>query len=416
MYYLYRWLIPLYFKSIRFAAWFRADAKAWVNGRKDWQTKLLEFVDQHPNQSGKRIWFHVASLGEFEQSRVLLESIRTEYPQHQIILSFFSPSGYDRLSQYPAADYVCYFPSDIYSEIKTFIDYLKPDLVLFVKYDFWFNCLHLLNHRKIPFCFVSLIIRKRHFLLRPVFHSLLNKLKSAQKLYVQNQETFELLKEKSFSNLLCSGDTRFDRVEQISKQPKVIPGIDLFCNSSKIWIAGSIWSEDLEVTCEGISASLELGWKVILVPHKVDAIHLQQIQQFFKEGLILYSQLQQYQGQKILLMDEIGYLSSLYKYATFAYIGGGFGKGIHNILEALIYHIPVCFGPRFEKFQEAIDAIQNGIAFAIKDTNEFKEFVQSQQQPNLDIETQAGRFFTERLGASRLILKDLEQNLKIDKI
>lgn len=410
MYILYRRLIPVYFLILRIAAWFRSDAKAWVAGRVNWKQNLIKFKEQNLNQSGRRIWMHVASLGEFEQGRVLLEMIRKKHPEHQLVLSFFSPSGFDKLKNYPLADCVCYFPSDNYKEVKDFIEIINPSLVMFVKYDFWFNCLDILANKKIPFCFVSMILRKNHYLLYRINKSLLYKLKPAQQLFLQNEESYKLLKDQSFSNIQKVGDTRWDRVEQIAHENKTIPNIEYFCNSEKIWIAGSIWLEDLDCLENGIRKSIEAGWKIILVPHKIDAESILQIENRFKGQSLRYSNLHGNIEVPILIMDQIGFLAALYRYAQFAYIGGGFGKGIHNILEALIYKIPLCFGPNYKKFPEAIQCIEHGMAFAINSTDDFNEFIAKVSIQKNENKTHFDAYFVENLGASALIYSYLEEN------
>lgn len=410
MYLLYRHLIPVYFFVLRIAAWFRKDAKEWVEGRKNWKRDLLQFTEINPLPNSKRIWMHVASLGEFEQGRVLLESIRLKHPEHQIVLSFFSPSGYNKQKKYDKVDYVCYFPSDCYWEIRDFIACLNPTLVLFVKYDFWFNCLDVLRQRKIPFCFVSMILRPDHFLLNALNASLLNKLKPAHQLFLQNQETYNLLKDKSFSNIQIAGDTRWDRVDQIARENKPIPGLHFFSESEKIWIAGSIWPHDLSILREGVYESIQSGWKIILVPHKTDEENIQFIETNFSNQTIRYSQLNSNTAVPILIMDQIGYLAALYRFAQFAYIGGGFGVGIHNILEVLIYKIPVCFGPRFHKFPEAGQSIKSGMGFVINSSRDFVEFLHSHAQQKNEDKTHFDAYFVENLGASTRIYDYLKEN------
>lgn len=410
MFFLYRHLIPVYFLLLRIASWFRTDAREWVQGRINWRLELLQFTKVKLQPKSKRIWMHVASLGEFEQGRVLLEMIRLNHPEHQIVLSFFSPSGYIKQKNYNKADYVCYFPSDCYQEIRDFVECLNPDLVLFVKYDFWFNCLDVLHQKSIPFCFVSMILRPNHFLLKTLNASLLNKLKPAQQLFLQNAATYHFLNEKSFSNIQITGDTRWDRVDQIAQEAKPIPMIHHFCETEKIWIAGSIWPKDLSFIKEGVRESIAAGWKIILVPHKTDEKHIQSIENNFSKQTIRFSQLKSKTEASILIMDQIGYLATLYRFAQFAYIGGGFGTGIHNILEALIYKIPVCFGPRYHKFPEAIQSIENGMAFAINSAKGFVDFVHKQLNQKNENMTHFDAYFVENLGASKRIYGYLNEN------
>ncbi|HEX5625103.1 MAG TPA: glycosyltransferase N-terminal domain-containing protein, partial [Saprospiraceae bacterium] len=286
MYRLYRFLIPLYFTGIRIAGFFRRDARKWVEGRSGWYDTLDRFISSLSGHSQKRIWIHVSSLGEFEQGREVLEAIKDGHPEAVVILSFFSPSGYDKRKDYPLADYVCYFPSDRYSTMQNFIGKLQPDLALFVKYDFWFNCLHILNQRNIPFVYFSLALRKNHFLLHPLSHSLLDKLRPAKQLFVQNQQTFDLLNDRGFQNISLSGDTRVDRVCRIAEERGVDPLILSFCGSQRIFIGGSVWPQDLDQITPALLIALRNGWKLILVPHVPDEKHLSDMEQRFPEGSI----------------------------------------------------------------------------------------------------------------------------------
>jgi 3-deoxy-D-manno-octulosonic-acid transferase len=403
MYRLYKPAISVYFFFIRIAALFRSDAKKWVDGRIGWKEKLQEFVRSIEHRNSHRIWIHASSLGEFEQGRELIEIIKTNHPDKIIILSFFSPSGFDKCKNYSSADYVCYFPSDKFHEIKFFIQTLKPSLVFFIKYDFWFNTLELLIRNNIPFCFISTIFRKNHFLFNPLFGDLLNKLKHANQIFVQNQESYQLLKSRNFNNIQITGDTRLDRVYRIASEHNSVPNLELFCDRERIFIAGSVWDQDVNVISNSVTKAIHDGWKVILVPHVTDETTIKQIEIKFPDQTVRYSKLKHQASQPILIMDQIGFLSRMYKYCLFAYIGGGFGKGIHNILEPVAHKKAVCFGPNYRKFQEATDFIKLGIAHVIHDEhdmeNAFRTIPAKQSQSIKIIDS----YFQKNLGASKRI-------------
>ncbi len=411
MYWLYKPGISLYFKSIRLAALFRNDARQWVYGRIGWKSKLHQFLHTIEDRSEQRIWIHVASLGEFEQGRTLIELIRTNHPEKILILSFFSPSGYEKCKEYNQVDYVCYFPSDQYSEISFFIHHLKPSLVLFVKYDFWFNTIKILIQHKIPFCFISAIFRDNHFLFHPLFHSLLHSLKSAKRIFLQNESSYKQLEKFGFDNIQITGDTRLDRVYSIAKESNPIPRMEYFCDQEPVFIAGSIWESDLEIISQSISNAIKHGWKIILVPHHVDEITIRVIETVFHGQTIRYTKLTQSESKPVLIMDQIGFLSRLYQTCVFAYVGGGFGKGIHNILEPASHKKAVCFGPNYHKFQEAKDFIHLGIGFVIRNTEDLDDVFVEIRNNASSFRKIIEDYFQKNLGASHKIYQYLEQEL-----
>ncbi len=413
MYWIYKPAIALFFQCFRIAAWFRTDAKKWVAGRRGWKEQLISFINSVAQNHSQRIWFHAASLGEFEQGRELIELIRKNHPDTILILSFFSPSGYDKCRNYAAVDYVCYFPSDSYHEVESFIEIINPSFVIFVKYDFWFNTLELLNRKKIPFCFISTIFRKNHLLLHPVFRSLLNKLKPAHQIFLQNESSFTLLQENGFHNIQVCGDTRLDRVYKVATEHIVIPGVDAFCVDHRIFIAGSIWESDLKIIGDAIDHALNTHWKIILVPHHTDEATVQTIEKRFTGKTIRYTQLNPSSAFPILIFDQIGSLSRLYKFCEFAYVGGAFGKGIHNILEPASHKKAVCFGPNHHKFQEAKDFIRNGNGFVIYNSNDLNMMFDSIAERKNQIHEIIEEYFQKNLGASQKIYQYLIRNLLI---
>ncbi len=417
MYPIYRYFVSLYFNAIGIASFFRKDAKKWLEGRKDWIQKAKSFDQSQSKHKAKRIWFHVSSLGEFEQGRTLIEIIRKNHPEKRIILSFFSPSGYDKCKNYASADYVCYFPSDKYSEIKKFITILKPDLVVFVKYDFWFNTLDVLKKEQIPFFFISVLFKKNHFLFHPVFRSLLNKLKAAKQIFLQNSESLQLLKSAGFENIQKAGDTRLDRVYSIAHQECLAMDFSDFNTEALVFIAGSIWKEDVEKIKTSILKAIKMKWHIILVPHKIDEDQLIFLESAFPGLTRRYTDQTKSNYRPIIILDQIGMLSSLYSLCDFAYVGGGFGKGIHNILEPAAHGKAVCFGPNYAKFQEAHDFIQLGIGSVIQSHFNLDELFINMADSDVKsgIKTLVDKYFSENLGASQKIYQYLISQRLLDE-
>jgi 3-deoxy-D-manno-octulosonic-acid transferase len=330
---LYTIFLFLYELGIRLYALFNTKARKWVEGRRDWKAlynhKLLS--KEH------RIWIHCSSLGEFEQGRPLIEAIKKNYPQYKIVLTFFSPSGFEIRKNYDLADYVFYLPMDGKQNAKTFIALLHPELVIFVKYEFWYYYLLRLHELKIPVVLISAVFRKN----QPFFKwygLLFRKMISFfDLLFVQEEGSFQLMHNLGYENrAIIAGDTRYDRVAELANLNQAIPGLDLFKMGKPVLIAGSTWPRDEQVLSECLSV-LPMDWKIILVPHEVEESHLRDIEKRFP-GTVRYSALQNAVDQErqlnagILVIDNIGMLSSLYAYADIAFIGGGFQtSGIHNI-------------------------------------------------------------------------------------
>ncbi|MEP6728341.1 MAG: glycosyltransferase N-terminal domain-containing protein [Bacteroidota bacterium] len=369
---------------------FNEKASRWLSGRKNIFANLQASID---TKKRKPIWFHCASLGEFEQARPLLEIIRKQYPGHYILLSFFSPSGYEVRKDYKGADCVTYLPLDSAGNAKKMLDIIQPGLVIWVKYEYWHFYLQQIKQRHIPLLLVSGIFRSDQpfFKFWGNFHR--NMLNCFTYLFVQNQDSKKLLGSIGFSdNVTVSGDTRFDRVIEIADEAKSIPIIEQFINGSSVIVAGSTWEEDEEELDHFANTHPEI--KFIIAPHETDEAHLKEIEKLFHHT-IRYSKLlaghAQIQArafgtipgnrdhaepleQNVLIIDNIGMLAQLYRYATIAYVGGGFGNdGVHNVLEAAVYSKPVIFGPVYEKFAEAVQLIDAGGAFSIENALELEE-------------------------------------------
>ncbi len=309
------------------------------------------------------VWFHASSLGEFEQARPVMERYRQLHPEHRILLTFFSPSGFEVRKNYAGADAVCYLPPDTLRSARQLVAVVRPVAAFFVKYDFWFNYLHELRHKEVPTYLFSAIFRPRQYFFQPWGHWYLQKLHDCfRHIFVQNEESLQLLQNHGIPHCSIAGDTRYDRVAQIAQAAEPDPVAEAFLkdHDGKVLVCGSTWPPD-----EALIARLKVKderLKIILAPHMINEEHLQQIEQLFPDSI-------RYSGasgnsrtseKNVLIIDNIGLLSKLYRYATVAYIGGGFGRGIHNTLEAVAFGKPVLFGPNYSKFQEAHDLIRLG--------------------------------------------------------
>ncbi|MGQ0829591.1 MAG: 3-deoxy-D-manno-octulosonic acid transferase [Bacteroidota bacterium] len=383
MKFIYTFSIYFYLFAIRIASLFNSKAKLWINGRKKiFETIQSSIVNQpvrtdvHPGGQSSIIWIHCASLGEFEQGRPLIERLRTQNTRHKILLTFFSPSGYEIRKNYAGADFVFYLPIDIPRNAKKFIELVKPAAVFFVKYEFWFNYLNELKKQNVPTYLVSGIFRKDHYFFKGYSDWFRKQLNCFTHFFLQDSASAELLKSIGYTNTTVAGDTRFDRVFEVSKNVKSIPFFEDFKQGKNVFIVGSSWKED-EIVIVDCRLPI-VDFKLIIVPHEIDEDHLQSIERLF-EGLCLrYSRANErnIKAAHILIIDNIGMLSSLYQYGTIAFIGGGFGKGVHNILEAATFGLPVIFGPNYQKFTEAKELINLGGAFSVEDSNDLGKTIQ----------------------------------------
>jgi len=364
----YNLAIYLYGFFIRCASLFNVKASLWVKGREDWEVKLRTVV----KGINSIIWFHCASLGEFEQGRPLIEKIKIKYPNCKIVLTFFSPSGYEVRKNYSGADVVFYLPLDTPYNVRTFIDILKPEYVFFVKYEFWFNYLRELKNRSIPTYLISAIFRRQQH-----FFSALGKwsrqgLDTYKHIFVQDENSLLLLNEFGYNNVIVAGDTRFDRVNKLTIVAKKYDLIEAFKGEVPLLVAGSTWQVDEDIL---VSVSLT-NFKLLIAPHEISESNIESIMRKFSSyNPIRYSLANDIscKDARVLIIDNIGMLSSVYGYASIGYIGGGFGNGIHNVLEAAGYGMPVLFGPNYKKFQEATELIQLKAAYSISSADELRE-------------------------------------------
>ncbi len=368
MHILYNTAIHVYHFLIWLVSFRNPKAKKWLSGRKN----LFERIQKEVVPGNHLLWFHVSSLGEFEQARPVIEGVKKYFPSYRILLTFFSPSGYELKKDYPLADYVYYMPLDTPRNASRFLDLVKPEKVFFVKYEFWFNFLTELKNREIPTFIFSALFRPSQFFFQSWGKWFRKVLKVYTHIFVQNQTSYETLHKFGFDNVSISGDTRLDRVAQIAKAASVLPKIEQFCAGKQVIVAGSTWPEDEAIFLNYINECTHQV-KFIVAPHEVNQGSLNRITALLKRPYVLYSSdstTEQLDSAQVLIVDGYGYLVSVYRYATIAYIGGGFTTGIHSILEPAVYGMPVVFGPDYHKFHEAVEMIQLGAAHTISNYEE----------------------------------------------
>jgi len=410
---LYNLFVFIYPKIAWLISFKNAKAKLWLEGRKNIFEKLsIAFK----NNQHKIIWMHCASLGEFEQGRPVLERIKSENPNYKILLTFFSPSGYEVRKNYTGADFIFYLPMDSASNAKQFYDIVRPSLILFVKYEFWFYYNTEAKTRNIPLLLISGIFREK----QPFFkwYGSLHKkmLHCFTYFFIQNEESLELLNSIGFDkNIILSGDTRFDRVITIAQQFKSNPIIEKFIENKKVIVAGSTWLEDDEELDHYANTHLEI--KFIIAPHDIDAERIEECKSLYKHS-ILYSQLANNElptiNQNVLIIDNMGMLSSLYKYATVCYIGGAFGEdGVHNVLEAAVYFKPVVFGPEYDEYAEAVELLDANGGYTVENVLELEKTLdillsEGQEYDNACIN--AGEYVKAKAGATEKIIQYIYEN------
>jgi len=353
---------------MKIAASFHMKANLFITGRKNIFQRAKDSID--PNK--KLAWFHCASLGEFEQARPIIEAFKYQFSDYQVLVTFFSPSGYEVKKNYEHADHVFYLPIDSANNAKEWLDITNPTIVFFIKYEFWYHYFNEINERNIPLISASSIFREDQIFFKSFGQLQRSILKKVSHFFVQNNLSIELLNGIGIKNAALSGDTRFDRVYEISQQATGIPAAAAFANSKKTWVLGSVWEEDLEVFLPFINHN-ESDQKFIIALHEVTEAALIKLEKQLTKSFIRFSNANSSNVDEcdVLLIDNVGMLSSLYQYGDFAFIGGAYGKGLHNILEAATFGLPIFFGnKKYKKFQEATDLIKLEAAFAIADYHE----------------------------------------------
>ena len=357
--------------GVKLAALFSDKPAKMVKGYRE----VFDLLQRKIDRNAQYIWFHAASLGEFEQGRPLIERIRKEYPQYKILQTFFSPSGYEVRKNYDGADIVCYLPIDTPSNVKKFVDLVNPCMVFFVKYEFWQNYLNTLYKKGIPVYSVSSIFRSNQIFFRWYGKGYQQVLKTFAHLFVQNEESKQLLAGIGVNNTTVVGDTRFDRVLDICAAAKQLPLVQIFKGDDLTFVAGSSWGPDEDIFIKYFNAHPEM--KLIIAPHVVNDGHLKEIESKLQRSSIRYTKATEENVQQAdcLIIDCYGLLSSIYRYGEISYIGGGFGVGIHNVLEAAVYGILVIFGPNNKKFREAQHLLANKGGFEINGYEDFEQLM-----------------------------------------
>lgn len=397
--------IHIYGFVIRLAAIFHPKAAAWVKGRKHWKQ------DEKLKQLNGCIWMHCASLGEFEQGRPVLEMLKSKYPKRKILLTFFSPSGYEIQKQYAFADYVTYLPLDTKSNANYLINLVNPAMAIFVKYDIWPHFMHALHTNKIPAFLISASFRPNHWFFKPWnawFRKLLNHFSH---IFVQDQSSEVLLHQHQIHQVSIAGDTRIDRVIAIKNQSFSDSKIESFIQQFPVVIAGSTWEADERLIAKAIP-QLPLNYRYIIVPHDVSESHIQTMRKIFSIPFALYSDDTLDTTTRILVIDKIGLLNKIYRYASCTYVGGGFGKSIHNILEPAVYNKPVLFGPNHHKFPEAKWLRECGLGFEIKSSDDMIDLL-SKPFSNSGSDT-VPDCILQRSGGSKIVVNKLEEFLFSD--
>lgn len=361
----------LYFWIVRLAALFgHRKANLLVSGQAEAIAALQEWRATVSNSPVA--WIHVASVGEFEQARPIIERLGMELPFRKILLTFFSPSGYELRKNYNKVDKVLYLPFATRRNAKKWLEILSPEMAVFVKYEFWPAYLNALQAKQVPTYLISAIFRPKQLFFRPWGKAYLKLLDTFQHIYVQDQSSLQLLQKHGITRVTVAGDTRFDRVTEVRKQAKELPILEGFVRDAKrVIIAGSTWPQEEQMFARYMSENEDV--RLVLVPHEIHAAHLHQLFQYFEGRYVRYTEAVPMSLDKcrVLVVDTIGLLSSIYRYGHVAYIGGGFGVGIHNTLEAAVYGMPVVFGPKWQKFREANGLLEAGAAISVKNYREF---------------------------------------------
>lgn len=403
--FLYNISIVLYYIVVAFVSLWDKKAKQWIVGRKDIFKRMAEVI----SPEDKVVWIHAASLGEFEQGRPVIEKIREQQPEYKILVTFYSPSGYEIRKNYAGADYIFYLPIDTPGNAKKFLDVAHPEIAIIVKYEFWLNLLSELKRRGVRTYLISAIFRRNSIFFRSYGSIWRQALDSFEQMFVQNDESKELLHEIGFDNVVVAGDTRFDRVAEIARNVKKVPIVERFKGDSPLFVAGSTWGPDEEILQTLINDNPQI--KFVVAPHEMENSRIERIIAQTKGGAVRYTccnEVSDFSKTQVLILDTIGILSSVYGYATWSYIGGGFGVGIHNTLEAATFGLPIAFGPNYQKFKEARDMVALGAATKVESAEDLSAWFAPLRDDKSALQRagSAAKSYTQRnQGATSLIMK-----------
>ena len=410
----YELFLLLYATAFRIAALFNTKARLGLQGRKNIFSTIQANL---PPSSNQVVWMHCSSVGEFEQGRPLVESLKKNYPSISITITFFSASGYEATKNYEGADQIYYLPFDGASNAKKMVELLNPSLVIWIKYEFWYHYLHELKSRKIPVLLISGIFRNSQPFFKWYGSLWKEMLASFTYFFVQNESSLKLLSSIAINNnVIITGDTRFDRVIEIAEKFEPISIIEKYCKNNRVIVAGSTWEEDETELIHYIKANPAI--KFIIAPHETDQGNIQQLMKVFPNAL-LYTDLtnalvEQREINNLLIIDNVGMLSRLYHYASITYVGGGFGAdGVHNVLEAAVYGKPVIFGPEYKKYAEAIGLVESGGGIPIKNALELESVLNLLWEQEDVLKTKgiaSKKFVFANAGASKKIIQFVQEN------
>ena len=402
---LYNIAIYFYLLGVAIASLFNEKVRNMWRGER----AAFDVLKQKVDPEAKYVWFHAASLGEFEQGRPIMERLRSEHPEYKILLTFFSPSGYEVRKNYEGADIICYLPLDTPINAIRFLRLVRPVMAYFIKYEFWYNYLHILKYRHVPAYSVSSIFRPEQIFFKWYAKKYAGVLRCITHFFVQNEQSRELLAKIGITEVTISGDTRFDRVLQIKEQSKHLPLVEAFKQDHKVFVAGSSWPPDEEIFIRFFNEHPE--WKLIIAPHVIGNDHLQQILSRLNRKTVRYTEAtpETAAEAQCMIIDCFGLLSSIYHYGEVAYVGGGFGVGIHNVLEAAVWNVPVFFGPNNKRFQEAQQLLASGGGIEITNYSSFATAMQRFMDDDKWLEqcgSKAGDYVKSMAGATDIVLRE----------
>ena len=393
-------------------ALFNKKIKLFVNGRKQIFNKLATI-----NKTDKVIWFHAASLGEFEQGRPIIEELKQQYQSHKIVVTFFSPSGYEIRKNYPLADVICYLPLDTQTNVARFINQIHPDIAIMIKYEFWPNLLSELKKQKINTILISGIFRKKQSFFKWYGGFMREKLTAFNYFFVQNKVSQDLLSSINISNVTIAGDTRFDRVSDILHQNNSLDFVAKFTQNKHTLVAGSTWKEDEDLIVDYINNHAKADEKFIIAPHNINSKEIKELQKSINKKTILFSEKEtgNLSENQVFIIDTIGLLTKIYSYATVAYVGGGLKTGLHNILEPATFGVPIIFGAnKYKKFQEANDLLQLKGATIVTNNKDFSSIFTTLKN-NLKVRTISGntnhQYITDNIGATQTIMNYIKKTV-----
>ncbi|MCK5781426.1 MAG: 3-deoxy-D-manno-octulosonic acid transferase [Flavobacteriales bacterium] len=410
MSFIYNFFISFYGIIVFFVSKFDKKAKLWIDGRKH----LCDRLQRDINPNDMPIWFHAASLGEFEQGRPIIEKLRISHPKVKILLTFYSPSGYEVRKNYEGADWTYYLPLDTKSNAQKFVDIVNPSMAIFIKYEFWPNIIEALNRAEVNTIVISAIFREDQIFFRGYGSWMRKSLNKFSKFFVQDDISVQLLNSIGISNVIKSGDTRFDRVMDILENDNSISFVEDFKGANTLLVAGSTWPDDDKMLLEYVNSSSSTC-KVLIAPHNISAEYNKKLVSKIAKKTVLFSEMdsRDLSGYDVFILDTVGLLTKVYSYADIAYVGGGFGKdGIHNILEPAVFTIPVITGPIFHQFKEAVELEDLGGMIVVESAEEFiLEVNKSEEGERHEVGKIAFDYIKNNSGAQDLVLKYISENM-----